>query len=127
VCSLTAQACEGWSETFRGSVLGRDQLALWASGLERFTAGRARHDPARFYDVGYEEFTADPFGTVEAAYGTFGLPLSGAAADAMRSLIAADAAGRGPGHPYTLADFGLAGAEVDERFAAIGGYEPSKR
>ena len=127
VCSLTAQACEGWSETFRGSVLGRDQLALWASGLERFTAGRARHDPARFYDVGYEEFTADPFGTVEAAYGSFGLPLSGAAADAMRSLIAADAAGRGPGHRYTLADFGLTGAEVDERFAAIDGYEPSKR
>ena len=127
VCSLAAQACEGWSETFRGSVIGRDQLALWASGLERFTAERARHDPARFYDVGYQEFTADPFGTVAAAYGYFGLPLSGAAADAMRSLIVADAAGRGRGHRYTLADFGLAGAEVDERFAAIGGYEPSKR
>jgi hypothetical protein len=84
VCSLAAQACEGWSETFRGSVIGRDQLALWASGLERFTAERARHDPARFYDVGYEEFTADPFGTVEAAYGYFGLSLSGAAADADR-------------------------------------------
>ncbi len=97
VCSLAAQACEGWSETFRGSVIGRDQLALWASGLERFTAERARHDPARFYDVGYEEFTADPFGTVEAAYGYFGLPLSGAAADAMRSLIVADAAGRDGG------------------------------
>ncbi len=127
VCSLAAQACEGWSETFGGSVIGRDQLALWASGLERFTAERARHDPARFYDVGYEEFTADPFGTVEAAYGYFGLPLSGAAADAMRSLIVADAARRGRGHRYTLADFGLTGAEVDERFAAIGGYEPSKR
>jgi len=113
------------SETFRGSVIGRDQLALWASGLERFTAERARHDPARFYDVGYEEFTADPFGTVEAAYGSFGLPLSGAAADAMRSLIVADAAGRG--HRYTLAEFGLTGAEVEERFAAIPGYEPSKR
>src|SRR5580692_10836301 len=127
VCSLAAQACEGWSETFRGSVIGRDQLALWASGLERFTAERARHDPARFYDVGYEEFTADPLGAVEAAYGYFGLPLSGAAADAMRSLIVADAAGRSPGHRYALADFGLTGAEVDERFAAIPGYEPSKR
>ena len=127
VCSLAAQACEGWSETFRGSVIGRDQLALWASGLERFTAERARHDPARFYDVGYEEFTADPFGTVAAAYGYFGLPLSGAAADAMRSLIVADAARRSPGHRYALGDFGLTGAEVDERFAAIPGYEPSKR
>jgi SnoaL-like domain len=35
--------------------------------------------------------------------------------------------GRRPAHRYTLADFGLTGGEVDERFAAIGGYEPSKR
>jgi Sulfotransferase family len=134
VCSLAAQACEGWSETFRGSVIGRDQLELWASGLERFLAERTRHHAVRFYDVRYQDFVADPFGTVEAAYGHFGLPLSGAAADAMRSLPAAAAAqasrvagATGRGHRYTLADFGLTGAEVDERFAAIPGYEPSKR
>jgi hypothetical protein len=134
VCSLTAQACEGWSETYRGPVIGRDQLELWASGLERFLAERTRHHAARFYDVRYEDFVADPFGTVVAAYGHFGLPLSGAAADAMRALPAAAAAqasrvagATGRGHRYTLADFGLTGAEVDERFAAIPGYEPSKR
>ena len=128
VCSLAAQASDGWSTVFRGAVIGRDQLELWASGLERFLAERARHDAARFYDVHYEDFVADPFGTVRAAYRYFGLPLSAAAADAMRSLIVADAASsRGPGHRYTLADFGLTGAEVDERFAAIPGYEPSKR
>jgi hypothetical protein len=60
-------------------------------------------------------------GTVEAAYGYFGLPLSGAAADAMRSLVTASSRGvKGPGtgHRYSLADFGLTGEEVDERFAA---------
>ena len=128
LCSLAAQASDGWSAVFRGAVIGRDQLELWAFGLERFLAERARHDAARFYDVHYEDFVADPFGTVEAAYGHFGLPLSGAAAAAMQSLIRADAEGsRGQGHRYTLADFGLTGAEVDERFAAIPGYEPSKR
>jgi len=128
VCSLAAQASAGWSTGFRGAVIGRDQLELWAFGLERFLAERARHDAARFYDVHYEDFVADPFGTVQAAYRYFGLPLSAAAADAMRSLIAADAASsRGPGHRYTPSDFGLTGAEVDERFAAIPGYEPSKR
>jgi hypothetical protein len=45
VCSLAAQASAGWSTTFTGEVIGRDQLELWASGLERFTAARARHDP----------------------------------------------------------------------------------
>ncbi len=136
VCSLAARASDGWSAKFRGPVIGRDQLSLWASGLERFTAERARHDPARFYDVAYDDFVADPFGAVEAAYRHFGLPLSGAAADAMRSLVAADrpgpasgSAGPGPGpaHRYTLADFGLTGGEVDERFARIPGPEPSKR
>jgi hypothetical protein len=142
VCSLAAQASDGWSQTFRGPVIGRGQLELWASGLERFMAERARQHAARFYDVRYEDFVADPFGTVEAVYGYFGLPLSGAAADAMRALPAAAAAqaspaaaaaqasraaARGPGHRYTLDDFGLTGAEVDERFAAIPGQEPSKR
>jgi Sulfotransferase family len=128
VCSLAAQACDGWSETFRGEVIGRDQLELWAFGLERFLAERARRHAARFYDVSYEDFVADPFGTVEAAYGYFGLALSGTSATAMRSLIKADAEGsRGQGHRYTLAEFGLTGAEVDERFAAIPGYQPSKR
>jgi hypothetical protein len=127
VCSLAAQASDGWSQTFTGPVIGRDQLELWASGLERFLAERARHHAARFYDVRYEDFVADPFGTAEAVYGYFGLPLSGAAADAMRSLAEAPAAGGGPGHRYSLADFGLTGTEVDERFAAIPGYEPSKR
>jgi hypothetical protein len=129
VCSLAAHATDGWSTTFRGPVIGRDQLSLWASGLERFTAERARHDPARFYDVSYDDFVADPVGTAEAAYGYFGLPLSGAAADAMRSLAGADPVSPGarPAHRYTLADFGLTGEEVDERFAAIPGHEPSKR
>lgn len=117
VCSLAEQASAGWSTTFRGDVIGRDQLELWACGLERFTAVRASRDPAQFYDVGYDDFVADPMGTVESAYAHFGLPLSGAAATAMRGL-------RGPGgtggvrsgHRYTLADFGLTGEEIDERF-----------
>ena len=53
-------------------------------------------------------------GTAEAVYAHFGLPFSGAAADAMRSLAGG---GRGgPSHRYTLADFGLTPAEVAERF-----------
>src|SRR5262249_59295416 len=30
VCSLAAQASAGWSTTFRGEVIGRDQLQTWA-------------------------------------------------------------------------------------------------
>src|SRR5215831_7460321 len=60
VCSLAAQASAGWSTTFAGPVIGQDQLELWARGLEQFSAVRSRHDPARFCDVAYDEFVADP-------------------------------------------------------------------
>jgi hypothetical protein len=119
LCSLAAQATAGWSGTFRGGVIGQDQLELWARGLETFSAARARHDPALFCDVDYDEFAADPFGTVESIYARFGLPLSGQAADAMRAVVAEQQAGDSrPVHRYTLADFGLAAEQVDQRFAA---------
>jgi Sulfotransferase family len=117
-CSLAAQASDGWSGTFRGAVIGQDQLELWADGLRRFAAARARHDPGQFYDVHYDDFAADPLGTIESAYAYFGLPLSGAAADAMRATHSRSTSGAArPAHRYTLADFGLTGEQVDERFA----------
>ena len=118
VCSLAAQASAGWSTTFTGEVIGRDQLELWASGLERFSAERARHDPARFFDVHYDDLVADPVGTAEAVYAHFGLPFSGVAADAMRALAAHNTARSA--HRYTLADFGLTAADVGARFGALG-------
>jgi len=119
VCSLAAQASAGWSTTFSGAVLGSDQLELWASGLERFTAARAGADPSRFCDVDYEEFVADPAGTVESVYRHFGLEMSGAAADAVRALCEQSAGvDSRPAHRYALSDFGLSGEQVDERFAS---------
>jgi hypothetical protein len=121
---------------FAGEVLGRDQLELWARGLGLFTAARASCDPARFCDVDYEAFVADPMGTMERVYAWLGRALTGAAADAMRALAsgppggAADPGGAGgaggagggrPVHRYALADFGLTGEQVDERFAGYQG------
>jgi hypothetical protein len=116
-CSLAAHASAGWSTAFAGPAIGRSQLDLWARGLSLFTAERATRDPARFHDVHYNDLVADPVGTVEAIYGHFGLPLTGAAADAIRSLTTAARAGGDSAHRYTLEEFGLTGEEVDERFA----------
>ncbi len=117
VCSLAAQATAGWSTSFRGEVIGRDQLELWACGLGRFTAVRARHDPAQFYDVDYDDFVADPVGTVASMYAYFGLALSGSAREAMQVLHEQSARTAQPAHHYALSDFGLTGHQVDERFA----------
>ncbi len=125
-CSLAAHATDGWSPRFTGAVIGAGQLELWARGLETFMAARMRHDPARFCDVSYDAFVADPAGTVEAVYDFFGLTLTGVAADAMAAVRAGGAAGDAvPAHRYSLADFGLTGEQVDERFAGYLGSQPA--
>ncbi len=119
MCSLAAHATDGWSNTFRGKAIGGGQLELWASGLEKFATARSKYDPAQFLDVDYASFTADPIGTVESVYEHFGLDYTGAAADAIRALHAEAAHGDSrPAHRYSLADFGLTGEQVDERFGS---------
>ncbi|HKS46465.1 MAG TPA: sulfotransferase [Amycolatopsis sp.] len=117
VCSLNEQASAGWSDKFTGPVLGRAQLDLWARGAEKFLEDRKRHDRAQFRDVYYEDFVADPLGTVESIYRQFGLPLSDDARAAMAALHTESTSGAGrPAHRYTLADFGLTADDVDMRF-----------
>jgi hypothetical protein len=119
VCSLNAQASQGWSHAFGPEVIGRTQLDLWATGLARFTEVRARHDPERFVDVHYDDFVRDPLRTVEAIYERLGTALSGRARRAMVALHAeSTSGGRRPARRYELADFGLTGKEVDERFTS---------
>jgi len=123
-CSLAAQATAGWSEVFCGDVIGSDQLSLWARGLETFTRARARYDEARFYDVSYEDFVADPLGTVASVYAHFGLSLTAEASDAMRAVVSEGGPSRPgaaarPAHRYSLADFGLTDEQVDERLAGL--------
>jgi Sulfotransferase family len=117
-CSLSAHATEGWSEVFVGEQIGRDQLDLLGRGVDRFAAQRQRYDPAQFVDVYYDDFVADPVGTVQEVYSAFGLPFSEAARDAVRELHRESTTGaRAPAHHYTLEEFGLSASQVDERFA----------
>ena len=70
--------------------------------------------------MSHDDLATDPVGTVEAIYAYFGLPFSGAAADAMRAYLTG---GREDGsrsaHRYALADFGLRAADVGARFGAL--------
>lgn len=118
VCSLNEQATAGWSEKFRGSVVGESQLELWSRGARTFLADRAKYPAAQFCDVYYEDFVTDPIATVERIYGRFGLEFTESARTAMAALHNESTSGAArPAHKYTLADFGLTAAQVDEAFA----------
>lgn len=118
VCSLNEQATAGWSEKFRGPVVGRTQLELWSHGAHVFGEDRKRYPAAQFCDVYYEDFVADPIGTVAGIYDRFGLALTDVARTAMTELHAESTSGAArPAHRYTLDDFGLTTDEVNAAFA----------
>ncbi|HEY6796536.1 MAG TPA: sulfotransferase [Kineosporiaceae bacterium] len=122
VCSLNAEASAGWSGTFRGEVIGRDQLELWSRGLARFAEQRARHDPALFVDVDYTDFVRDPLGTLEMIYERAGTRLSDAARAAVVEQHRRGRAGAArPSHQYRLVDVGLTEQQVRDRFAGYVG------
>jgi hypothetical protein len=117
-CSLSALATEGYSTRFVGATIGHDQLDLLGRGAELFMAARERHDATHFYDVAFDDLARDAVGTVEAIYRHFGLPWTD---ETRAAVVAEDVAGksgrRAPSHRYSLADFGLTEAQVDDRFA----------
>jgi hypothetical protein len=120
MCSLAQHTTAGWSNTFVGDVIGADSMETWARGLERFTAERAKRDPAQFYDMDYFEFIDDPVAEVERIYRHFALPYTDAARQAMQASHADSQKGpRAPKHTYSLADYGLTAGQVEERFAGL--------
>jgi hypothetical protein len=118
VCSLNANASQGWSTLYEGAEVGRAQLDLWARGLSAFTDARAKHDPDLFVDVYYEDFVADPVSIVERIYERLGARLTPEARAAMTALHTESTSGQArPSHRYSLEDFGLTPSLVDDRFS----------
>jgi hypothetical protein len=97
--------------------LGPTVLEYVARSLERGLAARTRCDPARFLDVDYRSFVADPLRTVERIYRHFGLELTGEAERAMRRHASENPKGRRGAHEYGLEEYGLTPEAVTRRFS----------
>lgn len=120
MCSLAQHTTEGWSNTFRGDVIGTDSMETWSRGLELFDAERAKHDPAQFCDVDYFEFIKNPVAAVEGIYRTFGIEFTDGARQAISDSHAESQKGpRAPKHTYSLDDYGLTADQVKERFKGL--------
>jgi len=89
-----------------------------AIGIERALAARAAAHPARYLDVTYPELIADPIGTVRAVCDYFGYPFDTEFEARARRRLAEDPQHKHGVHRYSLEQFGLDPAAVDEQFAA---------
>lgn len=120
MCSLAEHATPGWSDVFVGNRIGATQLELWSRGLRAFDNARAGYDRRQFVDVEFRDFRTDPIGTIEKIYAAFGIDFTDEARTAMITIDADSNSGdRKPAHHYSLADFGLTEAQVDEQFDGL--------
>jgi len=102
---------------FDARQLGPAVLEFYARSLDRALAAREELDAARFFDVPYAEFTADPLTCAERIYAHFALPLPPAARDALRAFAAENPEGKHGKHDYQLAEYGLDEERVRARFS----------
>ncbi len=105
-----------YSDHNEPSRTGREWLGKTARMIERMRAAREEIPRDRMIDVQYEDMETDWRGTMERIYRFLELDMEPAAAGMERYLARAAALKRHP-HRYSLDEFGLSAAEVDERFA----------
>jgi hypothetical protein len=115
-CSLASRLAPA-SASFHGEAIGPVALEIAARNLQRFAADRARHDPARFYDVEFADFTADPLAIVADIYRHLRWELPDDVRPAMSAVLAEDARLRA--HGYDITDFGVTAEEANARLGAL--------
>jgi hypothetical protein len=116
ICSMTYAITNGSLEMSKRE-LGPRVFDFYATSLERGLAARERSDPARFVDVGHDDFVDDAMGVARRIYAHFRMPLSKAAEAAMRAHIDDNPKGKHGSHAYALEEWGLSAADVRGRFA----------
>jgi hypothetical protein len=101
--------------SFDPKQLGPTVLEYLARSLERGLAARDRLDGARFLDVDFRAFTADPLGTLRRFYAHFGLELGAETESRLAAHVRENPKGKHGAHDYSLEEYGLSGGAVRER------------
>jgi Sulfotransferase family len=124
VASLTAVLQRAFTDELDLGEIGREVSRRWTNGLERAMRLRrsGRVAAERFHDVHYHELVRDPMAVVRRIYAHFEIPLTEAAATAMRRFLAENPKDRNGAHRYSLGTFGLEADDLVRRFKAYREY-----
>ena len=117
-CSMISHGRGVFSNSVDPHEVGRD----WSRKIRRMTEQTIRvRDtmPAdRFYDVYYEDLTADPLGEVKKIYRYLDIPWTDEVEAVMKQTNQTNYQYKYGRHVYTLEDFGLSEESVQREFAA---------
>ncbi len=116
VCSLTAASRRGFEYHPDDVAHGSEQTELWARGIDRMLAARAGRED-RFHDLHFDDFGADPLGSVAAICDRFGYRFDTAAERAMARWVADHPRGEHGVHDYGPEQYGLRAEALYERYA----------
>ena len=117
VCSLISTLTGTFSDADHTAYIAEHWTDMLARSVDALNTFRDANPEVPIVDVQYAELVGDPLATMERVYGAFGDELTGQAADAMRAHIDSRPKGRFGTHRYDLAEFGLDGPALTERFA----------
>lgn len=97
--------------------LGQELLHLWWDGVKCLMDYRQTHPELPIYDMRFKDLVSEPVSTIKAAYDHFGWSFSDAAADGILAWLAENPADKHGKRSYSLEEFGLDEAAIEDVFA----------
>jgi len=97
--------------------LGQEFLHLWWDGLKCMMDYRKAHPDLPIHDMRYKDLVADPVNTIRAAYEHFGWDFTEESAAGIRRWLAENPADKHGKRSYSLEEFGLDEAKVNDIYA----------
>jgi hypothetical protein len=107
--------------------IARTQLAGWAGALNRAVEIRKQTGQANFFDLYFEDFVADPVGSVRRIYDHFGQLLSEEGERRLRAYVAENPQSKHGKHVYSDKGTGLTERQIYDAFEPYMvhfGFEP---
>ena len=100
------------------AMVGAEQLAAWSWAMNRYADWRSGEGrDADIFDVRFRDLTARPMDLVAELYDHFSMVLSATAREHMLRHLDHDHHAKAPQRTYTLAEFGMSEAMIEQQFA----------
>jgi hypothetical protein len=117
VCSLISTLSGTFSDADHQRYIADHWTTMLDESIRRIDSFRTSHPEHPIVDVKYADLVREPVATVAALYSSLGDELDDRATLAMSTYVESNPKGKFGAHGYDLAEFGLDGDELTERFA----------
>lgn len=116
-CSLISTLSGTFTDADFGAYIAEHWTAMLEESVRRIDAFRDAHPEHPIVDVHYADLVRDPVATMRRVYAACDTDLEGPAVAAITEYVESHPKGSFGVHRYDLAEFGLDGDELGERFA----------